>query len=37
MNFEGKEEKGKMSKIKAAVEGLVFMENFIEDFPLLID
>jgi hypothetical protein len=37
MDLEGVEEKGKMSKIKAIVARLVFLENLIEDFPLWMD
>jgi hypothetical protein len=33
----GKEEKGNMFKIKSVVAGLTFLENFMEDLPLLID
>jgi hypothetical protein len=37
MDLVGEEEKGKISRIIAAVVGLVFLENLIDDFPLWMD
>ena len=37
MDLEWEEEKGKMSRIKSAVAGLVFLENLIDDFLLWMD
>jgi hypothetical protein len=37
MDFVGLGEKGRRSRIKADVEGLVFFENLIEDFSGFID